>query len=580
MKDLYPDHTSIPASALVPQDAQPDYADVDFLPNDGPCNVGYRLTDAHVLAGRADTVAAIHAESGRTYTFEELARQSTRLAAGLLKSGLKTGDRIAYRTVNHPDALIVMAAIWKAGGVVVPVPAQAKPTEIRHHIVDTGARMLFVHTNAGPFDEIMGAVDDTSIDEVICFGDGHAPPHVRTWMDLMSDEEVALCQNAPDQPAIIWHTGGTTGKPKGCYHTHRRFLTGGYAYGKATGSGPGQLWAAAAPIGHALGIIHHTIFSVLHGATAVFIERFADPLNLLSAIETYRLTTLTALTASWAKMADVLRGDQSFDISSLTRCFAMWQSASASDVFDFWLGQGVELFNNFGSTSFATWVLIPELGASTPRAALGKPIPGYTVEAVEIDNGVVRPVARGEIGQMAVRGPSGLTYWDLPNLQSRDIVDGWTLSDDLIQFDETGNAHYLGRTDYMISTGGFKVAPVEVEEVLNRHPAVKEVAVVPAPCPVHQEMIVAYIALRSTANPSQTLKIELREMVKAELSSYKAPRRIEFVDALPRDAVGKIQTKIVKQWAFEAAEPTHPPQSPSLTGEAAEKATRNRGDAA
>lgn len=553
MKDRYPAAAGVPLSHLVVEEDQPDYSEI-AIPRPGESyNVGDRLSDASVRAGYGNLAAAVHAESGRAYTFAELADESTRLAAGLVRLGVEVGDRIAYRTVNDPDALVVMLAIWKAGGVVVPVPAQARANEIRHLVADTGARFLFVHGHAGALDDVSAAVADSSIEKLIGFGEGHEGWPILSWSDVKTDEEVTLPDTHPDQIAIIWHTGGTTGTPKGCYHTHKRFLMAGYAYGEGAGVTPGQRWMAAAPIGHALGIIHHTIFSVLHGATAVFVEKYPDPEVLLRAIAQHRITTLTALMASWARMRDVLREKPEGDLSSLQRCFAMWQSASAADVFDFWLARGVELLNNFGSTSFATWVLIPPLGVASPRAALGRSLPGYRVEAVEIDEGKVRILPQGAIGRLAVKGPSGLTYWNLPDLQKRDVVDGWTLSDDLIQYDDQGNAHYLGRTDYMISTAGYKVAPVEVEEVLSRHPAVREVSVVPAPCPIRQEIVVAYIALRDGGAASDELKNELQQLAKQALPSYKVPRRIDFVHELPRDSVGKVQTKIVKRWADEAA---------------------------
>ena len=547
MNDNYPNGTSIPGSKLVHPDLQPNYSHF-FLPTDGGCNVGDRLSDAHVREGRGDLIAAVHAETDRHYTFSELARESTCLAAGLIEFGIHPGDRVAYRTTNDPDALIVMLAIWKAGGVVVPVPAQAKVGEIRHFITDTGARLFLIHGHAGPLDDIKAGIRGTSVEAIVGFGDGHKDWDVCSWEKLKRGGEVVLPAVDPDQLAIIWHTGGTTGTPKGCYHTHRRFLMGGYAFAEGTGATVGQRWTAAAPIGHALGIIHHTIFSMLHGATVVLVEEYRDPKILLRTVAKHRVTTLTALMASWARMAGVVRVEDSTDFSSLRRCFAMWQSASSADVFDFWLSRGVELLNNFGSTSFATWVLVPPLGVKSPRASLGRALPGYQVAAIEIVDGKVCPVKRG-FGRMAVRGPTGLTYWNLPELQKRDVIDGWTLSDDLIELDGEGNAHYLGRTDYMISTAGYKVAPVEVEQVLSRHAAVREVSVVPAPCPLRQEMVVAYVVLHDGFPGDDRMKKELRALVKSELAAYKAPQRIEFIAALPRDAVGKVQTKIIKQWA-------------------------------
>lgn len=552
MKDRYPQGTTIPAGRLVDADAQPDYAPYAMPAPEEDCNVGSRLADLHVKQGRGELIAAIHAETGRRYTFSTLGQQSSRLAAGLIEFGIRPGDRIAYRTTNDPEALIVMLAIWKAGGVVVPVPAQAKASEIEHFISDTDARLFFAHGHAGPVDDIKTAVLRSTVEEIVGFGVGHEEWDVRSWSQFMSDRDTVLPTIDPDQVAIIWHTGGTTGVPKGCYHTHRRFLLGGYAFGEGTGATVGQRWLVAAPIGHALGIIYYTIFSMLHGATVVFVEQYADPQALLSAVAKYKVTTLTALMASWAKMAEAARSGAAVDVTSLGRCFAMWQSASSADVFDFWLSRGVELLNNFGSTSFATWVLVPPLGVKSPRASLGRPLPGYRVEAVDIVAGRVRLIRRG-FGRMAVRGPTGLTYWNLPELQRRDVIDGWTLSDDLIEFDDEGNARYLGRTDYMISTAGHKVAPVEVEQVLSRHAAVQEVAVVPAPSPMRHEIVVAYVVLREHISGNDELKKDLQAFVKSELSAYKAPRRIEFVVKLPRDAVGKVQTKIIMQWAAVAS---------------------------
>jgi 2-aminobenzoate-CoA ligase len=180
-------------------------------------------------------------------------------------------------------------------------------------------------------------------------------------------------------------------------------------------------------------------------------------------------------------------------------------------------------------------------------------LPGYEVAAIRKAGDLLEPVEDGP-GQMAVRGPTGLTYWRRPELQTRDVVDGWTLSDDLIEFDPSGNAAYLGRTDYLISTAGYKVAPGEVELAVGSHPAVREVAVVGAPDPVRQEIVVAFVAVESGNVADDSLARELQELVKSRLSPYKYPRRIHFVPELPRDAVGKIRGKVLKEWAADPSD--------------------------
>lgn len=554
MKDVYPSRGSDLAGNLVPPYAQPDYREPDGHEVADDANVGNYLSDRQVVLGRGDQVAAIHGETGRAYTFAALAVESTRLAGGLVALGVRIGDRVAYRSPNVPEALIVLLAIWKAGAVAVPIPTQATDKDIGFYCEDTGARLLIAHERSGSLADMREATKNTKVEEILAFGDGDTPAAAgfRTVADIRLADADGF--SPPDMTgndiAILWHTGGTTGRPKGCYHTHRRFLLGGYAIGAGTGIAPGERWSAAAPIGHALGIIYHTIYTLLHGATVVLIENFHDARNLLECVGRNRIDTLTALSASWMKMLEAMQADPALDFSSIKRAYAMWQSASSSYVYESWKEQGIVLLNNFGSTAFATWVLAPRPGLPSPRASLGVPIPGYEVAAVRQQDGHLTVLPPGEIGQMAVKGPTGLTYWNRPEMQSRDVVDGWTLSDDLIQYDSDGNAHYLGRTDYMISTGGFKVAPVEVEEVLARHPAVLEVAVVPAPCPIRQQKVVAFVALRTGYAASGNLAKELRDFAKSEMVSYKAPQRIRFTEALPRDHVGKVQTKIVLDWAM------------------------------
>lgn len=553
MPDHYPDSSSVPASALVPPQAQPEFTATPGHDVGERANVAVALSDAHVAAGHGDAPAAIQAGSGRSLSYAELSRESTRLAAGLRQLGIEPGDRIAFRSPNAIDLFIVILAAWKAGAVVVPTPAQARAAELRFFLEDTGARALFVFGREDLVADLAAATSGTAVEHVVQFGDRLPAPDTSWWLDLMRDDDLDPALPS-DSVAVIWHTGGTTGQPKACYHTHRRMLSGGYASAAATGIRRGELWAAAAPLGHALGLGYHTVFTLLHGATVVLVEDFANPRSLLEAVAKHRIETLTAIAVSWSKMDEVLIEDDSIDISSLRRAYAMWQSASSAQLYDAWMARGVELLNNFGSTAFCSWILVPREGSPVPRASLGRPVPGYRVEAVEVVDGSVRPLPPGTVGRLAVRGPSGLTYWNRPELQRRDVVDGWTLVDDLIRFDEDGNAAYYGRTDFLVSSAGYKIAPVEVEQVLATHEAVGEVAVVGAPDPIRQEVVAAFVVVEEGFAATPELTRELQGLVKERLSPYKYPRRVEYVDSLPRDHVGKLQLRVLKEWASESVE--------------------------
>jgi 2-aminobenzoate-CoA ligase len=383
---------------------------------------------------------------------------------------------------------------------------------------------------------------------------------------LAWDAQLAAAGPRPDVPAdldrvaIVWHTGGTTGRPKGCYHTQRRFLLGGLSLGMAAGAAPGQRWAAAAPMGHALGFIHSTNFTLLNGVTLVVVSDFARPAVMLEALARHEVTQFTAIAASWAGLLEALEAGEAPEPAALTRGFAMWQSSSASEVADGWRRRGVELLNNFGSTAFATWVLVPPLDRPVPQASLGRPAPGYEVLAIDPDlSRGLRPVAGGEPGRMAVRGPTGLTYWRLPAKQRADVQFGRSLQDDLIRFGDGGLADYLGRTDFMISTAGHKIAPVEVETVLSSHPAVREAVVFGLPDATRREMVAAFVVLNQGFARSDGLRRELQDHVKSRLAPYKYPRRLDFIDAIPRDSVGKVQPRILKELVLAAdSDPKEP----------------------
>jgi len=153
---------------------------------------------------------------------------------------------------------------------------------------------------------------------------------------------------------------------------------------------------------------------------------------------------------------------------------------------------------------------------------------------------------------MAVRGPTGLTYWRLPARQRTDVQFGRSLQDDLIRFDENGWAEYLGRTDFMISTAGHKIAPVEVEAVLGRHPAVREAVVFGLPDRTRGELVAAFVVVNQGFAASDGLRRELQDLVKSALAPYKYPRRLDFIEAIPRDSVGKVQPRLLKERVLAA----------------------------
>jgi 2-aminobenzoate-CoA ligase len=198
---------------------------------------------------------------------------------------------------------------------------------------------------------------------------------------------------------------------------------------------------------------------------------------------------------------------------------------------------------------------MPRHDEKNPPLSLGRPIDGFEARIVVPYSDPLEDAAPGTVGQLAMRGPSGLTYWNRPELQQRDIREGWTVTDDLARVDEDGHYWYLGRSDMMISTSGYKVAPLEVEQVISTHPAVREVVVTAAPDQVRGEIVMAWIVPQTAGDATAVLAEEIRKYVRERVSPYKYPRRIAFMSELPHDPLGKITVKRVVSWAQGREEP-------------------------
>ena len=401
MKDIYPRLDTLPHEWLVEPEDQPDYLDVPGVRLDEGVDLGSMLCDVPARAGLGGATAIVHHESGRSLTFSELSAVTDRAAAAFAGLGIRPGDRVALRGGNGPELIIAAIATWKIGAVVTLIPPLARAAEVEFFLADTQPRLLVLtQPESDEIDAIFGQVAGLT---VVCASE---------WDALL--EGAGPRPDVPadlDRVAIVWHTGGTTGLPKGCYHTQRRFLLGGLSLGMATGAAPGQRWAAAAPMGHALGFIHSTNFTLLNGVTLVVVSNFAKPAVMLEALARHEVTQFTAIAATWAGMLESLAARDAPEPAALTRGFAMWQSSSASDVAAGWRQRGIELLNNFGSTAFATWVLVPPLDRPVPQACLGRPAPGYEVLAIDPDlSQGPRPV----IDRRA--GPDGRARADRPDL--------------------------------------------------------------------------------------------------------------------------------------------------------------------
>jgi len=544
----------VPEECLVRPEDRPTYLPLPGVDIPAEVNLCDRMVDAHVLAGRGGQPAIFFREEDGTITFGELLGMVRRVAGALVKAGLRPGDRIGVRSGNRPEATVAILAVWRAGGIVVPVPPQARAGEIPFYVDDARARFLLVQNAGDAIGEVVKAVEGgklDSLDAVIAMPDAAGTPFV----SLAELEEGAppLTEPQPvaaDSLAFIWHTGGTTGTPKACYHEAGRFLAGGYAAAGAFSFTADEVQLAfPGPVGHAAGLIGRTIVSLLHGIPFVEVENFADPEAVLDAVSRYRVTWANAIAVTWARMLRLYEDNPGrYDLSALSGAYAPMLSVVSAEVPEGWKRHGVLLHNAMGSTQFATWFLTSPRDGETPPGSVGRPSPGYEATVIAADTDEWIPLPPEEVGLLALRGPTGLTYWNRPaELQQHDVRNGWTVMDDLAKIDADGNFWYLGRSDFLINTAGFKVAPVEVEEVLGAHPAVAEVSVVGSPDPERGEVVTAWVVLKDGTAADDVLAKTLQDYVKAAISPYKYPRRFVFTGALPRDLVNKVQVRELRE---------------------------------
>jgi 2-aminobenzoate-CoA ligase len=556
---VYPTLETLNADGLVPAEMQPAYLELDGATAPDPMNLCAEIVDRHVGLGWAERPAIFFSDDTQTITFGQLQAQTQALAGGLISLGLKMGDRVGVRFPNRPEGVIAMLAVWRAGGAVLPVPPQARAAELPDYVADVGARFLIVHDSEADIEEVRKAGATLGVEQVIAGPDGAGTPFL-SWRELVAGAEPLIdpVPVAADMPSVFWHTGGTTGKPKCCYHTAGQYFSAGKAAGRAFKLDPATdiHFGFPGPIGHAAGMIGRTNVSLLNGVPYVEVERISDPGAILRAMSDYGVTWMMAIAVTWARLLKLYRSSPGeYDLSKLTKAYGPMMSVIAEDVYDGWVEVGHPVQNCMGSTQFGTWFLVPPPGGKAPAGSVGFPAPGYEAKIIDAGAPGFKKLPRGEVGLLCVRGPSGLTYWNRPEMQKRDVRDGWTVMDDLAKMADDGSIWYLGRSDFMISSAGFKIAPVEVEEAVGRHPAVDEVSVVASPDPERGEVVTAFIVLKNGIPGDEDLAKDIQDYVKREISPYKYPRRIIFVPSLPRDLVGKVQVRELRDLARETVFP-------------------------
>ena len=549
--DLLPSsHTdSFTRDRLPPNDQWPVFiADRPELDYPDTLNAATELVDRHVQEGRGQRTAVhgvtnIDPHSGAfSWTYAELQDKVNRIAQVLTQDmGLVPGNRILLRGGNSPMMAACLLATFKAGLVAVPTMPLLRAGELAT-ILDKA--------------QVSAALCDSLLADELrhCMTPGHAhhAPSLQQMVEFRSTSADGLesrMQRASghfnahptsrDDVCLIAFTSGTTGKPKGTMHFHRDVLAMCDLFPRhILRMNEDEVVCGTPPIAFTFGLGGLLAFPLRHGASTVLLEKHT-PETLLRTVAHYKATQCYTAPTMYRQMATLAKD---FDLSSLKHPVSagealpdatrqLWQQAT-----------GIVMTDGIGGTE-VIHIYISSAGEQVRRGSIGQVVPGYVAQIVG-DN--MQPVAPGTVGLLAVRGPTGCKYLDDP--RQKDYVQaGWNLPGDTFVMDADGYFSYQARNDDMIISAGYNIAGPEVESALLQHPAVAECGVVGMPDEERGQIVQAFVVLKAGHPADASMEKALQEHVKQTIAPFKYPRKVVFLDALPRTETGKLQRFRLRQ---------------------------------
>ena len=492
-------------------------------------NAAVELVDRQVERGMGDRTALIG--NGRVRTYKELQDWTNRLARTLAEDfGVEPGSRVLIRSPNNPAMVAAWLAATKAGAVVVNTMPMLRAGELTK-IVDK-AEISHALCDTRLMDEMTACAKDSRFLTHVVGFDGTANHDAELDRAALSKPvSYKAVATGRDDVALLGFTSGTTGEPKATMHFHRDLLiiADGYAR-EVLGVTPEDVFVGSPPLAFTFGLGGLAIFPLRFGAAAALLEQ-ASPPNMVEIIEAHRATVCFTAPTAYRFMLRAM--EEGADLSSLRAAVSAGETLPAP-VYEDWIDKtGKPMLDGIGATEMLHIFISNRFDDHRP-ACTGKPVAGYEAKVVGED---MEELPRGEVGRLAVRGPTGCRYL-ADDRQARYVRGGWNLTGDSFVQDEDGYFHFAARSDDMIVSAGYNIAGPEVEAALLSHPSVAECAVVGAPDEERGQIVEAHVVLAGGAEGDAKA---LQDHVKATIAPYKYPRRVVFVDELPKTATGKIQ---------------------------------------
>lgn len=505
-------------------------------------NAAREICEAH--AGGGGTALVFDDGDGVTHhSFADFDDRASSLASWLAARGVGRGDRVAIALSQHPATLVAHLACYKLAAVSVPVSVLASPESTTYRVETAAASTLVADAEFADRVEAAGAVET-----LVTVGASDAGTRYRTAVEA-GDSDFPARTTAPDDPMLLLFTSGTTGDPKGVLHGHRA-LAGNLAGFELMYEFPGSdaVFFTPADWAWVAGTLNTTFPAWWGERTVVGYESRGFDAEQVLAVMERRGVTHAFLTPTMLRMLrdGVERPGSAYDLD--LEVVVTGGEPSTAALFE-WVDDGfdgVSLNEHYGQSECDVVTLNSPPVMEVKRGSIGKPGPGHEVAIIDED-GAEQPV--GEVGHIAVERPDPsmmLEYWNDPERTADAFVGDWLDTGDRGYRDEDGHVWFAGRTDDLIIASGYRVSPTEVERALVDHPNVEAAVVIGTPDETRGTVVTAVVETATEPDDPAALREALQALVREEVAKYKYPRRIEFVDALPRTSTEKVDRQSVK----------------------------------
>jgi len=471
---------------------------------------------------------------GKTVTYEVLNACANALAGALRKKGVARGDRVALYLPNIPAFALAYLAVQKAGGIAVSINSIFKSEEARYIIDDSGAKVVFTVS------ELLGNVpraSSPSVEHVVlCEGTSPEAQSLDDWLALGTAEFRTEAMGR-DDPAALLYSSGTTGFPKGVTLTHGNIATNTRTAAKCSGYRASDRLAVFLPLFHVFAQNYIMNGGFQAGATLVMFRRFV-PDVVVPGIRSEGITMFFAVPTIYIAL---LSAKLPREALAPIRYYFSAAATMPEEISRRWTdAYGLLVHEGYGLTECSPFAAYNHVSRHK-FGSVGTAVENFEIRIFDETD---QAVPRGQWGEIVIRGPGVMKgYWNKPKDTEWALRGGWLHSGDIGRMDEEGYVYIVDRVKDMINVSGFKVWPAEVENVLYRHPAVKELAVYGVADPVKGEKVSVAIVLKEGASASAE---EIIAYCREKLAVYKAPERVDFIAELPKSATGKILKRILR----------------------------------